>query len=311
MDQVVIVGESPPMKKVYEQVRKVAALPVTVLITGETGTGKDLIASRIHQMSERSGGPFVPINVGAIPRELIGSTLFGHEKGAFTGADRQASGVFAMAAGGTLFLDEIETMDERTQINLLRVLESKQYQRIGSTEFVPADVRILAATNQDLGEAIRNGSFREDLYYRLNVFSLEIPPLRERGQDIMLLTKHFLRHYAQELGKKVTGISGEAENLLLSYDWPGNVRELENLILRAVVSAEGDTLSEDLLTGAEDQDSRGDERIEIEVGSSLEALERSLIKLTLDNVMGSKTLAAEMLGLSRKGIYNKIKRHNL
>jgi transcriptional regulator with PAS, ATPase and Fis domain len=311
MDPTVIVGKSLPMKRVFELVQKVAPLPVTVLITGETGTGKDLIASRIHQTSKRRAGPFVPVNVGAIPRELIGSTLFGHRKGAFTGAHRQYSGLFKVAEGGTLFLDEIETMDERTQVNLLRVLESKQYQPIGSAEFVPADVRILAATNQDLQKAIEDGSFREDLYYRLNVFCLDIPPLRDRGEDIILLAKHFLRHYSVELDKKVSAISVEAEELLLSYPWPGNVRELENLILRAVVSAEGDTITEKLLTGAENKENLGEDRIEIEVGSTLENLERSLIKLTLDNVMGSKTLAAEMLGLSRKGIYNKIKRYNL
>jgi DNA-binding NtrC family response regulator len=311
MDPVVIIGESAPMKRVFEQVQKVAPLAVTVLITGETGTGKDLVASRIHQTSGRSGGPFVPVNVGAIPRELIGSTLFGHVKGAFTGAQRHSSGLFKTAEGGTLFLDEIETMDERTQINLLRVLESRRYQPIGSTEFVASDVRILAASNQDLLEAIEEGSFREDLYYRLNVFSLEIPPLRERGEDILLLARHFLRHYAAELDRNVTAISVEAEKLLLSHSWPGNVRELENMILRTVVSAEGDTITETLLTGADDRQNMGEERIQIEVGSTLETLERSLIRLTLDHVMGSKTLAAEMLGLSRKGIYNKIKRYKL
>jgi DNA-binding NtrC family response regulator len=311
MDPVVIVGKSPPMKRVFEQVQKVAPLPVTVLITGETGTGKDLIASRIHRMSGRAAEPFVPVNVGAIPRELVGSTLFGHRKGAFTGANRQYSGLFKAAEGGTLFLDEIETMDARTQVNLLRVLESKQYQPVGSTEFVNSDVRILAATNQDLLQAIETRSFREDLYYRLNVFSLEVPPLRERGRDIILLARHFLRHYSAELDRKVSAITVEAEKLLLSYPWPGNVRELENLILRAVVSADGDTITEKLLTGADNHESTGERRIEIEVGNTLETLERSLIKLTLDNVMGSKTLAAEMLGLSRKGIYNKIKRYNL
>jgi transcriptional regulator with PAS, ATPase and Fis domain len=252
MDPVVIIGESAPMKRVFEQVQKVAPLAVTVLITGETGTGKDLVASRIHQTSGRSGGPFVPVNVGAIPREPI-----------------------------------------------------------GSTEFVASDVRILAASNQDLLEAIEEGSFREDLYYRLNVFSLEIPPLRERGEDILLLARHFLRHYAAELDRNVTAISVEAEKLLLSHSWPGNVRELENMILRTVVSAEGDTITETLLTGADDRQNMGEERIQIEVGSTLETLERSLIRLTLDHVMGSKTLAAEMLGLSRKGIYNKIKRYKL
>jgi DNA-binding NtrC family response regulator len=311
MDPVVIVGRSLPMKRVFEQVQKVAPLPVTVLITGETGTGKDLVATRIHRMSGRAAGPFVPVNVGAIPRELIGSTLFGHRKGAFTGAHREYSGLFKVAEGGSMFLDEIETMDERAQVNLLRVLESKQYQPLGSSEFATSDVRILAATNQDLQHAVEAGSFREDLYYRLNVFSLEVPPLRNRGEDVMLLARHFLRHYAVELGKKVSGITMEAEQLLSSYGWPGNVRELENLILRAVVSAEGDTITAKLLTGADKIESTGEERIEIEVGSSLETLERRLIKLTLDNVMGSKTLAAEMLGLSRKGIYNKIKRYKL
>jgi DNA-binding NtrC family response regulator len=311
MDQVVIVGESAAMKRIFQQVRKVAALPVTVLITGETGTGKDLIAARIHEMSARAGGPFVPINVGAIPAELVGSTLFGHEKGAFTDAHRQVSGVFAVARGGTLFLDEVETMDARIQVNLLRVLEAKQYRRVGSTEFLPADVRILAATNQNLAQAIRDGKFREDLYYRLNVFSFELPPLRERGQDVLLLARHFLHHYAKELGKEVTRISAGAQNLLLAHQWPGNVRELENLVLRAVVCADGDTLSEELLTGPEEAGPGGEERVQIQVGSSLETLERNLIKLTLDKVMGSKTMAAEMLGLSRKGIYNKIKRYKI
>ncbi len=311
MHPVVLIGESPPMKKLYEQIEKVAPLPVTVLITGETGTGKDLAANRIHQLSGRSRGPFVPANMGAIPRELVASTLFGHEKGAFTGADRQARGVFERARGGTLFLDEIETMDEKTQISLLRVLETKRFQRVGGGDFIDTDVRILAASNQDLRRAIREGSFREDLYYRLHVFAIEMPPLRERGSDVLLLAGHFLKHYGKELDKKISRISPEAERLLSSHKWPGNVRELENLMLRAVVSATGDTVTDRLLAGTENTEASTEDRVEIEVGSSLESLERTLIKLTLDKVLGSKTLAAEMLGLSRKGIYNKMKRYNL
>jgi DNA-binding NtrC family response regulator len=307
----VMIGESLTTKKLEEQIEKVAPLTVTVLITGETGTGKDLAATRIHQLSGRSRGPFVPVNMGAIPRELVASTLFGHEKGSFTGADRQTGGLFERARGGTLFLDEIETTDEKTQISLLRVLETKCFQRVGGSDFIDTDVRILAASNQNLREAIREGSFREDLYYRLNVFAIEVPPLRKRGADILLLAGYFLKHYSRELDKNVTRISPEAEKLLTSYKWPGNVRELENLMLRAVVSATGDTVTDRLLARTENREASARDRVKIEVGSSLESLERTLIKLTLDKVLGSKTLAAEMLGLSRKGIYNKMKRYNL
>jgi DNA-binding NtrC family response regulator len=306
-----IIGASPTMRRVYRQVRQVSKYDVLVLITGESGTGKDLVAQVIHRMSSRSAGPFYPVNMGAIPRELIASTLFGHEKGAFTGASQQKKGMFETATGGTLFLDEISTMDEMTQISLLRVLETQKFQRVGGSAVLDADVRLLAATNVDLREAVKEGAFRADLWHRLNVFRVNLPPLRKRGKDILLLAREYIDRYAREFDKRIERLDPQAERLLLSYLWPGNVRELENVIMRAVLIASDSVLTPDLLKSEVQTAPPVRDSVVLEVGMTLEEAERELISRTLDLVAGNKGEAAKMLGISRKGIYNKIKKYRL
>jgi DNA-binding NtrC family response regulator len=294
------------MKKVFSEIEQIAPLDVTVLITGESGTGKDLVAQNIHKMSGRRGGPFVAVNTGAIAPELISSELFGHEKGSFTGAMNRKKGKFEIAEGGTLFLDEVSTMSANTQISLLRVLESKEYQRVGGERFLHSDVRLIAATNENLPAAIKNKKFRADLYHRLNVFSISLPPLRKRGKDILLLANHFLKQYCEEFGKKSSRLSKDAENILLNYLWPGNVRELQNTMIRlAVTAAEEEIKKEDLPEIIVDN-STDSNILLIEVGSPIEVVERRLIEATLKKVNGRKNEAADILGISRKALYNKI-----
>ena len=240
-----IVGVSPPLREVLSHVSKVAPTDSTVLITGETGTGKELVARAIHKRSKRSARAFVSVNCAAIPSSLIASELFGHEKGAFTGAVQRRQGRFELADGGTIFLDEVGELPAETQIMLLRVLEERELERVGGSGPIRVDVRILAATNRNLQAAITNGVFREDLFYRLNVFPLEVPPLRERRADIPLLVEYFIHRYAQRAGKRIRGLSKAMSNLLQAYDWPGNIRELQNVIERAVIVADSDTLSID------------------------------------------------------------------
>ena len=306
-----IIGGAPAMRKVYRQIRQVSKYDVLVLISGESGTGKDLVAQAIHRSSSRRDGPFYPVNMGAIPRELVASTLFGHEKGAFTGASERKKGLFETAAGGTLFLDEISAMDGLTQISLLRVLETRKLRRVGGTGVIDADVRLIAATNVDLRQAVREGSFREDLWHRLNVFRVELPPLRKRGKDILLLAREFMARYSREFGKPMERIDPEARRLLLSYLWPGNVRELENVIMRGVLTAPADVLTPELLNSEVQTPPPGKDRVVLEVGMTLEDAERELIGKTLHLVSGNKGEAARLLGISRKGIYNKIKKYRL
>jgi DNA-binding NtrC family response regulator len=240
-----IVGSSPPLQAVLSRVAKVAPTDSTVLITGETGTGKELIARAIHKRSERSSQAFVSVNCAAIPRDLIASELFGHEKGAFTGATQRRLGRFESAEGGTIFLDEVGELPAETQVALLRVLQEREYQRVGGNEPLEADVRVVAATNRDLQAAIAEGRFREDLFYRLNVFPIEVPPLRERKEDIPMLVEYFVDRYASKVGKKIAGINKKSMELLRSYSWPGNIRELQNVIERSVIVSDSDSLSVD------------------------------------------------------------------
>jgi DNA-binding NtrC family response regulator len=249
--------------------------------------------------------------MGAIPKDLIASTLFGHEKGAFTGATEARAGMFESAQGGTLFLDEISTMDELTQVSLLRVIETGKYQRVGGTKFLQSDARIIAATNVDLNRMVREQTFRADLYHRLNVFHISLPPLRKRGKDVLLLTQEFLKRYSEEFGKNLTRISPEAKRLIGSYLWPGNVRELENVVMRAVITAEGDTLIPDLLKSEVKSSEIQPDSVILEVGTTLEEAERQLIARTLNEVDGNKGEAARLLGISRKGIYNKVKKYGI
>ncbi|HVO52486.1 MAG TPA: sigma 54-interacting transcriptional regulator [Thermoanaerobaculia bacterium] len=234
-----IVGSSGPLRRVLVLVSKVASTDSTVLITGETGTGKELVARAIHRRSPRASRPFVSVNCGAVPPTLITSELFGYEKGAFTGAAQRRLGRFELADGGTIFLDEVGELPQETQVALLRVLQERVFERVGGSQSLPLDVRVLAATNRDLDRAIADGAFRSDLYYRLSVFPIHVPPLRDRAEDIPLLVEYLTQRYAAKAGKKITGVSRSAMDLLRSYDWPGNVRELQNVIQRAVILSEG------------------------------------------------------------------------
>jgi formate hydrogenlyase transcriptional activator len=240
-----IVGSSQSLREVLSQVDKVAPTDSTVLILGETGTGKELIASAIHKRSRRSARAFIRVNCAAIPPSLIASELFGHEKGAFTGALQRRAGRFESADGGTIFLDEIGELSPETQLALLRVLQERELERVGSNQPVPVDVRVVAATNRDLEAAVSAGTFRQDLFYRLNVFPIRVPPLRERKTDIRLLTEYLVERYARRAGKTVTCVEKKTLDILEAYQWPGNVRELQNVIERAVILCDGDTLSVD------------------------------------------------------------------
>jgi transcriptional regulator with GAF, ATPase, and Fis domain len=240
-----IIGTSAGLRSVFSRVAKVAPTDATVLLTGETGTGKELVARAIHRRSKRISRPFVSVNCAGIPRDLIASELFGHEKGAFTGATQQRLGRFELANGGTLFLDEVGELPAETQIALLRVLQEHEFERVGGSRPIRADVRVIAATNRDLQAAIRTGYFRSDLYYRLNVFPIEIPSLRERREDIPLLVEYFIDRYAQRAGKNITCVSNKTLELLQSHRWPGNIRELQNVIERSVILCETETFSID------------------------------------------------------------------
>ncbi len=303
-----IVGKDQCMVEIYDLIRTVAATPSTVLIRGESGTGKELIAGGIHHLSPRRNKRFIKVNCAAISEELLESELFGHEKGSFTGAIRQHEGKFIMADGGTILLDEVSEMSPKLQAKLLRVLQEKEVDRVGGREPISVDVRVLATTNRDLEKAISEGTFREDLYYRLNVVTIEFPPLRERRSDIALLTKHFLSKYNQEMNKRIEGIDRDAEQALLRYHWPGNVRQLENAIERAVVLC-SDTvigvkhLPPDVIGGDGPTSSSGGLG---HVGMTVAEMERELILKTLGGVDNNRTRAAEMLGISIRTLRNKL-----
>ena len=313
-----IIGDHEKMGKVFETVEKVADSDSTVLILGESGTGKELIAKAIHYSSYRREGPFVPVNCAAIPSELLESELFGHEKGAFTNAIRTRIGRFELANGGTLFLDEIGDMTPHLQSKLLRVLQERQFERIGGIKPIKTDIRILAATHQDLKKAILQKKFREDLYYRLNVIPIEIPPLRERRSDIPILVHHFLAHFSESKKKKITGMTDETLRRLMEYDWPGNVRELENMIERIVILSNHEVLTlQDLPEKIQVlPEAVHPKRFEIpEGGVSLETavgeFEKHLILQALNKTGWVKNKAAQLLHLNRTTLIEKIKRQNL
>jgi len=299
-----LVGQSPPMLQLFETIVDVAQSDATVLLTGETGTGKELVARSIHAQSPRCYGPFIAINCGAFTEHLLESELFGHEKGAFTDASYTKKGRLEMAHGGTLFLDEVGDISIKMQIDLLRVLETREFTRVGGTVPLHSDFRIIAATHQDLQEGIRKKTFRQDLYYRLNVIHVQVPPLRERPEDIPLLAQHFLRRYATETNKKVDSIHPEAMEAMRRYSWPGNVRELENALERAVVVGKGRQLKPaDLpfVVGAEEE----------VAGLSLEDVERRYIAQVLASAKGHISNAAKVLRINRTTLYHKIKKYGL
>ena len=303
------------MQSVIQQIMEAAAEDIPVLISGETGTGKDLVAAAIHKRSKRRGHPFLPINMGAIASDLITSELFGHEKGAYTGAGEARAGLFEQTQGGTIFLDEITTMDEKTQVSLLRVLETKTIRRVRGEKDIRVDIRVIAATNENIEEAVKLGRFREDLYYRLDVFRIQLPPLRERHGAISLLTDHFVARFAEFYKKEIRLVSREVYRLIRAYPWPGNVRELKNVIQRAVLLAKGSELTADLLP-QRIRDSAGaasfkNEPSPIRLGMPLEEVEKEYIKMTLSSVNGNKLKAAASLAISRRALYNKLKRFGM
>jgi formate hydrogenlyase transcriptional activator len=304
-----IVGSSEALRRVLAQVSKVAPTDSTVLILGETGTGKELIARAIHNRSKRSTRAFIRVNCAAIPSSLIASELFGHEKGSFTGALQRRLGRFESADGGTIFLDEIGDLPPEAQVNLLRVLQEREFERVGGNQTISVDVRVLAATNRDLSSAVTDGAFRRDLFYRLNVFPIQLPALRERVDDIPLLVEYLIDRYAQKTGKKLRNISKETLDLFQGYDWPGNIRELQNVVERAVILCDGDTFSvdESWLTRTDRKSSVPN----VPLVASLVEREKTMIESALRDaagVIGGPTGAASKLGIPRQTLESKIRK---
>jgi two-component system NtrC family response regulator len=292
---------------------RVAASRATILLQGESGTGKELLARLIHNLSPRSAKPIIAVNCSALHENLLESELFGHEKGAFTGASARRIGRFEEADGGTLFLDEIGELSATVQVKLLRFLQEREFQRVGGNQTIRSDVRIISATNRDLEARVREGLFREDLFYRLNVVTMAIPPLRERKEDIPALIDHFLKRYAEDNGKDIEGVSSEAHDMLLKYDYPGNVRELENIIERAVVICRDAVVSIEDLPFSEDMFDAADSQKEAEglLRGSVEELERKLIVEAMEKTGDHQTKAAELLGISERMLRYKLKKYGL
>nr|WP_319474273.1 sigma-54 dependent transcriptional regulator [uncultured Sphaerochaeta sp.] len=314
-DKQIFVGESSSIKKIKEVITKIGDTTSTVLITGESGTGKEVVAREIHASSPVKGGPFVAINIGGVPENLLESELFGYEKGAFTGAATRKTGMFELASGGTLFLDEIGDMPLALQVKILRVLQDRRISRLGGTEAIPINARIIAATNKDLEQQVREGVFREDLFYRLNVVRIVIPPLRERREDIPLLAAGILRRFNRQMGHKVTGFSADALQLLCEHDFFGNVRELENILERAVIFTSGEEIQ------CDDLDLRGSVSLHTQIkdepsatpaeAKSLKDVEVDAIIRALHRWEGNRTRAAQELGISRRTLINKIAEYDL
>jgi len=306
-----MIGASAPMREVYRLIEQAAPTTASVLVTGESGTGKEMVAQTIHRLSPRASAPWVPLNCAAIPETLLESELFGHERGAFTGAIERQAGCFELAHRGTLFLDEIAEMTPATQVKLLRVLQERSFRRLGGRGEQSVDIRVVAATNADPAAAVRKGTLREDLYYRLNVVGIHLPPLRERKDDLPLLIDTFIREFSAQNARTVTGVSPAARRALDEYDWPGNVRELRNVIERAMIVAAGRLIEIGDLPplGRVLQSAPAGERLE--PGMTVDDVERRLIMLTLDHTGNNKTRAAELLGISLKTLHNKLNRFRL
>ncbi len=306
-----MVGESEPMQRMYHLVEMVAGSDVTVLLMGESGTGKEVAARAIHHKSSRANEPFITLNCGALPDNLIESELFGYEKGAFTGAMATKAGRFELAQGGTLLLDEVGELSLKSQVDFLRVLETKEFRRLGGTKVVKVDARIIAATNRNLEAAVKQGGFREDLYYRLNVVPIKLPPLRERGEDIPLLVETFLREFCAQHQQDPKEVSRDTMRLLRLYAWPGNIRQLRNLIERLVVTVRDHTIQPQHLP-EEIQASKEDIRtMVVTLGSSMEDIEKEVIRRTLAEVTNHREKAAKLLGISLRALQYKIKEYGI
>lgn len=310
-----IIGSSIAMDKVFKLIKASAPTNATILVSGQSGTGKELVARKLHELSNRANGPFIAVNCAALPSTLLESELFGHEKGAFTGAEAQRKGRFEIASGGTLFLDEIGEIDQVTQVKLLRVLEDKRFERVGGNETIKVDIRLVVATNKNLKELVANGSFREDLYYRLAIVEIPLPPLKERADDIPLLAKKFLKEFAKENEKTVKDFGKGTVDMLCAYGWPGNVRELRNTIERMVVLSEGTSLTVDDIPQHIRESIKGKDeapnKTDTLTNGSLEATEKDKILAVLKKHNGNRTRAALELGISRRTIIRKLEQYNL
>jgi two-component system response regulator PilR (NtrC family) len=313
-----IIGKSRRIMEVFDTIRKIADSPATAMITGESGTGKELVARAIHFNSQRRDQPFVSVNCGAIPEGLMESELFGHVKGSFTGAVANKVGLFTAAEGGTLFLDEITEIPPLLQVKLVRAIQMREVRRVGDTKDVKTDVRLIAASNRDLETAVREGVMREDLFYRLNVIPIELPPLRERHEDIPLLVAHFVQRFSKELGKDVRGVTPEAMAVLERHHWPGNIRELENAIERAIVLGNGDTVGVDSLPESvrRERPAREPEILDVpeeglDLDATLDDLERRYLQIALERTRGVQTKAAELLRMTFRQFRYKVQKHNL
>lgn len=305
-----IIGKSEKVTKLMEVISQVAPSKASVLVTGESGTGKELVADALHEMSGRAKGPLIKVHCASLSPSLLESELFGHEKGAFTGATAQKKGRFELANGGTIFLDEIGEIDLTTQVKILRVLQERSFERVGGEQTISVDVRVVAATNRNLEEEIKKGNFREDLYYRLNVVHIEVPPLRERKDDIPLLISSFIETFNAEDEKKVEGFTAAARKHLVAYSWPGNIRELRNTVESCVVMARGKWIDTDELP-EHITSSKSESEISLKLGVSLAEAERELIISTIGYCGGNKTKAAEVLGIGRKTLHRKLQEYNL
>ncbi|MDX1672865.1 MAG: sigma-54 dependent transcriptional regulator [Balneolaceae bacterium] len=307
-----IIGESPAMKKVYEMVKRVSGANSNVLITGPSGTGKELVARSIHFSSKRAKNPFIAINCGAIPENLVESELFGHKKGSFTGAVSDKEGVFVAANKGTVFLDEIGELPLNTQVNLLRVLQEKEVKPVGSNKMLSFDTRIIAATNKNLEKEVEQDNFREDLYYRINVVEIPLPPLSDRKEDIPLLARHFINKYSKELNRHVKGLDSGAMSALLGHEWKGHVRELENIIERAVLLGSGDYITLDDLPAGFREEKKTDFTIDSEsLEKAVNAFEKHHIQNVLSRTEGNKSEAARLLGIDPSTLYRKMERYGI
>jgi DNA-binding NtrC family response regulator len=305
-----IIGKSAEMRRIFDVVRQVAPTRASVLVTGDSGVGKELIADAVHNLSNRKQQPFIKVHCAALSESLLESELFGHEKGAFTGAVARKRGRFELAHTGTIFLDEIGEINPSVQIKILRVLQDKKFERVGGEETLEVDVRIISATNKDLKAAIEDGTFREDLYYRLNVVNIHIPPLRERKEDIPLLVTAFIKDFAQENEKQVDGIDPKARSLLYNYSWPGNVRELRNCIESAVVMSKGNVITSDDLPPSIVTDLESN-HVRIQLGATMDDAEKEIIRANLAAQNGNKSRTAEILGIGRKTLHRKIAEYHL
>jgi len=309
-----LIGSSPAMRRVYTIIEQAAPTVASVLVSGESGTGKELVAQTLHQLSPRAAFPYVPINCAAIPETLLESELFGHEKGAFTGALERRAGCFELADRGTIFLDEVAEMTSATQAKLLRVLQERRFRKVGGRQEQTVDIRIIAATNVDPVDAVKKGKLRDDLYYRLNVFALTLPPLRERREDIPLLIQSFLTEFNGRLGKSVVAVEPEVLTTFTNYSWPGNVRELRNVIERATILTKGEFIETKHLPSAILEAGRIEptqRTLALAPGTTVEEAERQLIVLTLEHTRDNKTRAAEILGISLKTLHNKLNKLKL